>query len=97
MILLSLASYLCICTLNFNRYLFLKFIFQYSVLISQLCERAKNTVTDLDPSDELIYFRLMGKKEEILVTPEEDFIMITVQNNIARRNPDPEVEIPKEE
>ena len=83
--------------MNFNRYLFLKFIFQYSVLISQLCERAKNTVTDLDPSDELIYFRLMGKKEEILVTPEEDFIMITVQNNIARRNPDPEVEIPKEE
>ena len=62
-----------------------------------MCERAKNTVTDLDPSDELIYFRLMGKKEEILVTPEEDFIMITVQNNIARQNPDPEVEIPKEE
>ena len=83
--------------MNLNRYLFLKFIFQYSVLISQLCERAKNTVTDLDPSDELIYFRLMGKKEEILVTPEEDFIMITVQNNIARQNPDPEVEIPKEE
>ena len=52
-------------------------------------------MTDLDPSDELIYFRLMRKKEEILVTPEEDFIMITVQNNIARRNP--EVEIPKEE
>ena len=54
-------------------------------------------MTDLDPSDELIYFRLMGKKEEILVTPEEDFIMITVQNNIARRNLDPEVEVPKEE
>ena len=62
-------------------------------MICQISYVMKSLVTRIT----LIYFRLMGKKEEILVTPEEDFIMITVQNNIARRNTDPEVEIPKEE
>ena len=54
--------------------------FQYSVLVSQLSERAKSIVRDLDPANELTYLRIRSKKHEVLVAPEEDFILIVVQN-----------------
>ena len=52
------------------------------MLISELCERAKNMVTDLDPDekDELIHFRVRSKTNEISVAPHNDFILIVVQN-----------------
>ena len=53
---------------------------QYSVLISQLSERAKSIVRDLDPANELTYLRIKSRKHEILVAPEDDFILIVVQN-----------------
>ena len=55
-------------------------IFQYSVLVSQLSERAKSIVRDLDPANELTYLRIRSKKHEVLVAPEDDFILIVVQN-----------------
>ena len=56
------------------------FTLQYSVLVSQLSERAKSIVRDLDPANELTYLRIRSKKHEVLVAPEEDFILIVVQN-----------------
>ena len=55
-------------------------LFQYSVLVSQLSERAKSIVRDLDPANELTYLRIRSKKHEVLVAPEDDFILIVVQN-----------------
>ena len=49
-------------------------------LISQLSERAKSIVRDLDPANELTYLRIKSRKHEILVAPEDDFILIVVQN-----------------
>ena len=60
--------------------IFNDFTFQYSVLISQLSERAKSIVRDLDPANELTYLRIKSRKHEILVAPEDDFILIVVQN-----------------
>ena len=54
--------------------------FQYSVLISSLAKRAKSTVRDLDPTNELTYLRIKSKKHEVLVAPDEDYILIVVQN-----------------
>ena len=65
---------------HFSQIIFLFFFFQYSVLISHLCERAKSIVRDLDPANELTYLRIKSKKHEILVAPEEDFLLIVVQN-----------------
>ena len=63
----------------FFLYLF-SYFQQYSVLISQLSERAKSIVRDLDPANELTYLRIKSRKHEILVAPEDDFILIVVQN-----------------
>ncbi len=43
------------------------FVFKYSVLVSQLSDRAKSIVRDLDPSNELTYLRIKSKKHEVLV------------------------------
>ena len=58
------------------------FYFQYSVLLSQLAERAKSTVRDLDPDlvDELKYMRIKSKTNELFVAPRDDFILIVLQN-----------------
>ena len=56
------------------------FFLQYSVLISQLSDRAKSIVRELDGTNELVYLRIQSKKHEILVAPEEDFILIVVQD-----------------
>ena len=64
----------------FNDVLKKVLILQYSVLISQLSERAKSIVRDLDPANELTYLRIKSRKHEILVAPEDDFILIVVQN-----------------
>ena len=55
--------------------------FQYSGLISNLCDRAKHTVKAMDPTNELDYLRVSGKKHEILVAPDSDYILIVIQNN----------------
>jgi len=57
-------------------------------LVSQLSERAKSIVRDLDPSNELTYLRIKSKKHEVLVAPEKDFILIVVQNPPEIRKPD---------
>ncbi len=55
-------------------------LFQYSVLISSLAKRAKSIVRDLDPTNELTYLRVKSRKHEVLVAPDEDYILIVVQN-----------------
>ena len=69
-----------ILALQYMWIVFFSYFHQYSVLISQLSERAKSIVRDLDPANELTYLRIKSRKHEILVAPEDDFILIVVQN-----------------
>ncbi|XP_023326930.1 dynein light chain roadblock-type 2 [Eurytemora carolleeae] len=52
---------------------------QYSAEISQLAERAKCLVRDLDPTNHLTFVRIASKKHEVLVAPDTDYIMIVLQ------------------
>nr|CAD7451922.1 unnamed protein product [Timema tahoe] len=45
---------------------------QYSGLISQLSDRARSVVRDLDPTNDLTFLRIRSKKHEIMVAPAED-------------------------
>jgi len=42
---------------------------QYSGLIHQLAAKAKSTVRDLDPQNDLTFLRIRSKKHEIMVAP----------------------------
>lgn len=41
--------------------------------------KARNLVRDLDPINDLTFLRVKTKNEEIMVTPDKEFILITIQ------------------
>ncbi|XP_054275632.1 dynein light chain roadblock-type 2 isoform X1 [Macrosteles quadrilineatus] len=53
---------------------------QYAGLISQLSDKARSVVRDLDPSNDLTFLRIRSKKHEIMVAPDKEFILIVIQN-----------------
>lgn len=52
-------------------------------LIPQLVLKAKSTVRDLDTENELKFIRLKTAKNEILIAPDNEFILIVVQGQKA--------------
>ena len=48
-------------------------------LIPQLVTKAKNTVRDLDSHNDLKFMRLKTTKYEILIAPDNEFILVVVQ------------------
>ena len=56
------------------------FFLQYSGLISYFAERAKAMVMSMDPTNELLYLRVTSRRHEILVAPDNDFVLIVMQN-----------------
>lgn len=53
---------------------------QYAGLIHSLTAKARSTVRDLDPQNDLTFLRIRSKKHEIMVAPEKEFLLIVVQN-----------------
>lgn len=53
---------------------------QYAGLMSQLADKARSVVRDLDPGNDLTFLRVRSKKHEIMVAPDKDFILIVIQN-----------------
>ena len=43
--------------------------------------QAKSIVRDLDPTNNLSFFRLKSTTHEVLVAPEENFIILVLQHN----------------
>ncbi|KAG7264270.1 hypothetical protein CRUP_000787 [Coryphaenoides rupestris] len=50
---------------------------QYASLIHQLVMKARSTIRDVDPQNDLTFLRIRSKKNEIMIAPED----------IAYRNP----------
>ncbi|CAF0955978.1 unnamed protein product [Adineta steineri] len=52
---------------------------QYAALIKSLSDKARSTIRDIDPTNELVFFRMRTKKHEVLVAPEKEYTMIVLQ------------------
>ncbi|CAF4858630.1 unnamed protein product [Pieris macdunnoughi] len=52
----------------------------YSGLISQLTEKARNVVREMDSTNELTFLRVRSRRHEILIAPDREFILIVIQN-----------------
>ena len=48
-------------------------------LIPQLVSKAKSVVRDLDTENDLKFIRLKTTKNEVLIAPDNEFILIVVQ------------------
>lgn len=53
---------------------------QYAGLVHQLTSKARITVRDLDPQNDLQFLRIRTMKHEIMVSPDKDYLLIVVQN-----------------
>ncbi|KAG7324309.1 hypothetical protein KOW79_012325 [Hemibagrus wyckioides] len=53
---------------------------QYAGLLHQLAMKARSTVRDIDPQNDLTFLRIRSKKHEIMVAPDKDYLLIVIQN-----------------
>jgi dynein light chain roadblock-type len=53
---------------------------QYAGLITQLANKARSVVRDIDPQNDLTFVRVRSKKYEIIIAPEKEFLLIVIQN-----------------
>ena len=53
---------------------------QYGGMVSDLAAHARSIVRDLDPTNELTFLRVKSTKHEVLVAPDDSFIIIVLQN-----------------
>ena len=54
---------------------------QYQSLVSHLAFAAKSVVRDLDPTNEMTFFRARSASHEVLVAPDPQFLMIVLQKS----------------
>ncbi|XP_072013041.1 dynein light chain roadblock-type 2-like [Amphiura filiformis] len=53
---------------------------QYAGLIHSVTQKARSCVRDLDPQNELTFLRLRSKKNEIMIAPDREYLLIVIQN-----------------
>ena len=53
---------------------------QYAGLIHHLTAKARAMVRDVDPTDNLCFLRVRSKKHEIMIAPDNEYILICIQN-----------------
>ena len=52
---------------------------RYATQVGELISNACSLVRDIDPQNELTVLRICSKKHEIMVAPENDFLLIVIQ------------------
>ncbi|XP_048406505.1 dynein light chain roadblock-type 2-like isoform X1 [Stegostoma tigrinum] len=53
---------------------------QYAGLIHQLSMKARSTIRDIDPQNDLTFLRIRCKKNEIMVAPDKEYLLMVIQN-----------------
>mmetsp|Transcript_15398 Transcript_15398/g.33292 ORF Transcript_15398/g.33292 Transcript_15398/m.33292 type:complete len:97 (+) Transcript_15398:161-451(+) len=53
---------------------------QYAALVTHLASKARSVVRKLDEQNDLHFLRIRSKKHEIMVAPDNEYVLIVVQN-----------------
>ncbi|XP_045193597.2 dynein light chain roadblock-type 2 isoform X2 [Mercenaria mercenaria] len=53
---------------------------QYAGLIHHLTSKARSTVRDIDPQNDLTFLRIRSKKHEIMIAPDKEYLLIVIQS-----------------
>ncbi|CAO2591703.1 Dynein light chain roadblock-type 1 [Lemmus lemmus] len=53
---------------------------QYANLVHDFILKAQSTVREIDPQNDLTFFRIHSKKKKIMVAPDKDYFLIVTQN-----------------
>jgi dynein light chain roadblock-type len=52
---------------------------QYALRVTELAKKARSVVRDIDPLNDLTFFRVRSKKHEIMVAPDKNLFLIVIQ------------------
>ena len=52
---------------------------QIATAVTDLAKKARSVVRDLDPMNDMTFFRVRAKKREILVAPDKHLFLIVIQ------------------
>ncbi len=55
---------------------------QYAAQVTQMVDKTRSMIKELDNNNDLTFIRLRTKKHEVLVCPEKEYSMIVIQNPI---------------
>eukprot|EP00771_Trimastix_marina_P000969 gnl/Trimastix_PCT/2008.p1 GENE.gnl/Trimastix_PCT/2008~~gnl/Trimastix_PCT/2008.p1 ORF type:complete len:117 (+),score=14.80 gnl/Trimastix_PCT/2008:44-352(+) len=57
---------------------------RYAQLCSQLAQQARSLVRDLDPTNDLAFFRIRSRRQEIMIAPERDYTLLAIQDQESK-------------
>ena len=52
---------------------------QYAQKVTELAKKARSVIRDIDPTNDLTFFRIRSKRQEILVAPDKNLFLIVIQ------------------
>ncbi len=52
---------------------------QYAQKVTELAKKARSVVRDIDPLNDLTFFRVRSKRQEIMVAPDKNLFLIVIQ------------------
>ena len=53
---------------------------QYAKKVTEIAKKARSVVRDIDPLNDLTFFRVRSKKQEIMVALDKNLFLIVIQN-----------------
>ncbi|KMZ87727.1 hypothetical protein PVMG_02480 [Plasmodium vivax Mauritania I] len=57
----------------------------HASLLTQLSNKARDVIRELDPQNDINFLRLRSKKHEIMIAPDKDYTLVVVQDPYADR------------
>jgi dynein light chain roadblock-type len=54
---------------------------QYAGLLNQVTAKARSMVRDIDPQNDLTFLRIRSKKNEVMVAPDKEYLLIVIQSS----------------
>ncbi len=55
---------------------------QYAQKVTELAKKARSVVRDIDPLNDLTFFRVRSKRQEIMVAPDKNLFLIVIQDQV---------------
>ncbi|EFO86275.1 CRE-DYRB-1 protein [Caenorhabditis remanei] len=52
----------------------------HTAFLQQLCEKTKASIRELDSSNDLTFLRLRTKKNEIMIAPDKDHVIMVIKD-----------------
>ncbi|RDD43084.1 Dynein light chain roadblock-type 2 [Trichoplax sp. H2] len=53
---------------------------QYAGLIHSFCSKARGTIREIDPQNDLTFLRIRSKKHEIMIAPDKEYLLLVIQD-----------------